>query len=137
DFGTGLDARRCERRPQELPVAAHPEEQRSFADAHLARDVRHAPAVLGHAPDGFEFLGGGIARPAHRAPRRRCSDAVMPKRARNARAKLQGLSKPQAADTSITGSEVVASSVDARSRRIAAAYCCGRMPYTAWKTLLK
>src|SRR5690606_31210965 len=135
----GIDFQRHARLPRELPVAAHPEEQRAFADAQIAGDGTHAVAVLDHAAHRFDLARGGIPAPAHRAfPwRRRCSDAVMPKCARNARAKLHGLSNPHDAETSMTGSRVPASNRDACSRRARVANCNGPIPYSAWNTLLK
>src|ERR1044072_3011939 len=114
---------RANPRGRELPVAAHPEEQRNFTNPHFACHVAHAAAVLGNPSDGLELARGGIARRAHRSPRSRCSEAVMPKRARNALAKLHGLSNPHAAHTSGTGRLVVASSLEACSSRIRAANC--------------
>src|SRR5690606_15749063 len=77
----------------------------------------------------FAECGGSFAMPS-----RKC-DADWPKRARNARAKLQQLSKPLAAATSPIIMSVSRSRSAARSSRSRADSACGLSSYRLWNVL--
>src|SRR5690606_14739266 len=88
--GVGIGGKRQPDTTRELAVTAHPEEERTLAHLQIARNGAHALPVLDYTAHGFDLARRRVPELAHRTHpwRKRCSDAVMPKCARNARAKL-------------------------------------------------